>query len=368
MAHNNGVFPLANGDSVTKAFEKHKKDLLWKGVKIKKKMLTEFEHSKVSLPIDVQDFQEDYMFHSLMKKSCPVGWQNIKKRRHNFLKDYVNKISYYKGLFEENGLIFNQEVNYSKLKKLTKKMKERLFKIEPKVKNFSEFSKWFDVINSYLYYNNVNFLFDDDVFEKLKIAHSANAFSYFLDDDMRKFASDKIVRTIEKEMRRRMDMIKVGGKRKENNGIKYLGFSGNDWNIGSLLLGFGLASNTCNLQKMVYNKTLDGRDCRLFPNYANNFIFELSEKEGKFYVRVKENGKLVQFCPSGEEYCPFDIFKNYLVQNLYSFDNAEICVKPKIKMQNKVSNFPLIFMILVLAFVMVGLNLDIIKKRKAHLE
>lgn len=368
LAHNNGLFPIPNGSgSLMETFILHKKEIMWKNLKIKKKMLSEFEHSKVSIPINVQDFKDDYLFHSKMKHSCKAGWKKLKKERHNILRDYVGKIGYYQGLFTQFGL-FPNHANYKigKLKKLKKIIKHKIYKTEPKVDNFEEFSHWFEHVNAHFYSKGENLLYDDDVFEKLRTAHSANSFAYLQDEKFSKVNADSIIRQIWSHMSVRKDLVNTSGKDQKNNGYKYLGFSANSWNIASLLLSLNQTATNCHLEKMSTNKTESL--CTPFPDFAEHFLFELSVKDdNQFFVRVKYNDYMLSVCPSGKEYCPFEEFEKVLEDHIFLKFEHDVCDYDYDLEENVGSNFLLIVLVGLLGIVILCLTADI-RKKKAHLD
>ena len=92
---------------------------------------------------------------------------------------------------------------------------------------------------------------------------------------------------------------------------KYAFYSGHDDTISTLLGAFAFP------------------DAKYWPPYASNFIFELYQSNGAWFVRILFNGKLqsIDEC-SDPEMCPFDEFYNIVDKNALIHDYKAECAVP----------------------------------------
>ena len=114
-------------------------------------------------------------------------------------------------------------------------------------------------------------------------------------------------------------------------GEKYTLFSGFDKNIMAFMIGFGLFDHECLLDR--FRKNSEETDtCRDPPQYASNFLFEMSQRvdNKRHYVRVLYNGAPIKFCHGGKknltaEYCPIDDFIEQFMDKMMLDNFSKFC-------------------------------------------
>lgn len=162
----------------------------------------------------------------------------------------------------------------------------------------------FSDINKCYYYNEGKAMAGtESVMDKMKYVFGIYYINAkYTNDGIKKLYTSKMSQDIIKNFE-----DKIAG----TNKLKFLGLSGHETNVVPYMMGYGLTSEECLIKKL-NDEPVTGI-CEGSPEFAANFIWELSKKEGKYFVRVLYNGKPILGCLKDKalegNYCPFEDFK-----------------------------------------------------------
>ena len=150
----------------------------------------------------------------------------------------------------------------------------------------------------------------------------------YTDDNTLKLWTDGMSKRIIAELDERISKVKSKVKKKKR--LNFFGLSGHESNVLPFMLGYKLTSEECMLKILKSGKdkthtSLSDTDlCLASPDFASNFIWELSTKKdipedkthdpAYHYIRVLYNGEaLTNHCPRESiedgEYCPYSVFR-----------------------------------------------------------
>lgn len=325
---------------------------------------SDFETRNINIPLIIAEKGNDKMFLSKFRRICPKA----AKKRYQTIKN-LNMVysplfgDYYKE-FNRYGLspsYFEKNVNarsFFDFMRVGLNADQRQKKILKKKQNLDSEKKilekwdlkkiyfWYDTVISYIFYFGYNpRKMKNEVVERLKLLQSSFLFGVFNTDDIVKLYTTKISEEIHREF---LTRTKKNPEKIEVDKLKYLAFSTNEMSFGAMMIGLGLTDSICNLEKIYQNSTQ--RKCNKSPDYTSNLLFELSEKQGEYFVRVFYNSERHHFCKGGEEYCPLENFLSVLEERMITERFASICgSKDSIIMPNS-HYFVVIFLLLLLLF------------------
>ena len=140
--------------------------------------------------------------------------------------------------------------------------------------------------------------------------------------DLRKMYTTQLATTIVDEMQ------------KQENRVKYLGFSVDESTLTALLIGVkhvNMDDAICGLEMLEkgegHKKRRRSKKCFKFPHFGSSLVFELSysEAEMEHFVRILYNGEVVKFCNNGLEHCRLDKFIERFEAKMVTHDKELIC-------------------------------------------
>ena len=240
------------------------------------------------------NIKNDLIFHSQKVENCPVlenGYNRIKK-----LKIYEDKLNELRnGLFIKLANEINQKWG---TKFLAKKM------------SFKDFSHINDVIYSLKNNNVMNAPdFDENIYTEIKYEKAFYIYNLkYSDKEIEKASTSKIFESFK---------YFIEEKKKGNGKIKIVIFSGHD-------------SHMVNIMKAILNKEdIDLNDENIRLPYGSSLIFELREKNGKFFIITKLNDKPLKIKCKIQEKCDLEDFEKILNDNIY-MNLDEFCKGEKI--------------------------------------
>lgn len=104
------------------------------------------------------------------------------------------------------------------------------------------------------------------------------------------------------------------------NPLKWKTYSAHDWTVATFTTALNLTNYQCTEELIRTGKT-NAINCFLFPDYATNLLFELSEEDGQNYIRIRYNGNYVNLCERQEKKCIYEEFRERLTNNLVDFES-----------------------------------------------
>lgn len=106
--------------------------------------------------------------------------------------------------------------------------------------------------------------------------------------------------------------------------LRFFGLSGHEANVVPFMLGYDLTSEDC-LVKKLNGKEVKGI-CYGSPEFAANFIWELSKKGEEHFMRVLYDGEAITSCAKDKElegkYCKFADFKAKMTEAFVLSDSV----------------------------------------------
>lgn len=203
------------------------------------------------------------------------------------------------------------------------KVADELNKIYPSLQYFNQsqydlitMKKLLGIAITYRYYTGKLLpKMTEDLYQQLLLAKGVTIIEKDFGSPLyKKIWADKMTRNLISFM----DAKVKGDQGYENT--TFVGYSGHDKSIFAYLLGYGLISSKCQLEKFeAYGtkKVIDTNQTGCIydvPSFAANFKWELSQEGKDFYVRVLYNGAPVttrEVCSKfvNGTYCPYADFK-----------------------------------------------------------
>ena len=288
-SHMLGLFPLGTGKDITVANDS--KNILppFEGLDVSWTNTSALPYSYQPLPISMKSEEIDTLFLPTIKLACPPAY------------NYTES---------EKKLVY-QQVD-PKLKPLSDKLKAAgVVTPDSAGKDYGteELGLLYDEAKSYLnYYNKLMPNLTQSLFDELYLAGNINFNILYPTEKVRQLYSSEVAAAI------------LDGMRAVANGTstkKFRIYSGHDMGVMSHLIGFGLTSLECNLEKLEKGKT--DKPCEPIPEFAASFLYELSEKDGKHFVRLFYNGKFIKICSASDadDYCSLETFAKIVEKKLF---------------------------------------------------
>lgn len=259
------------------------------------------------IPIHILEKEKDKIFMKAEEKTCPVGFGEI--TTSNFKRAIKEKTKDFKDLTD-------------KLLKLGFNPQEIFGQKEFDLQNLG----WFgDMAKCRAYFeaNGSSFpKIDEETLKKLSLIFGIYYINY-------RYNNEKMVKTFTTEMTNLITKT-IKDRIDNKNSLKYLGLSGHEANIFPFMMQYKLLSEECLMKKYKGEKIDSSKICYDPPEFAANFIWELSQDgSSNYYVRGKYNNQIVRTCdtPVDAGYCKFDEFKTYMGKHflLSSEEYTEFC-------------------------------------------
>lgn len=160
----------------------------------------------------------------------------------------------------------------------------------------------------------------------------------------------------------------------DNNKLKYLMFSGHDDNVFPFMRAHNLTSAACMRQRYIdhvdpkQSSIISDSPCYFLPGFASSFLWELSKKGDKFYVKTTFEGQPIKFCDENEDefYCSFENFEKKAFEVLIlEQDVREYCQG---KIDNGEDGYGVVWVIstFMLATIVIALILFSFFTKKSH--
>lgn len=331
-----GLFPLGTGPETTPAsapIEDNLKIQLppWKGINkdLIPKDRKALPQGALPIPVVSVSSKNDEIFNRGMDHICPGAYKrqqkitenNLKKSAHLFDKSVKKDLD---GKFK----LADYYPDYAKVKK------------DWDLLTIGEFT---DELRSYYSYMGEYPPKVDNFSWKLKYIYGIYMIKYdYTDEKTLKFYTDGLSRMLISELDERISEVSKKVKKKKR--LNFLGLSAHESNILPFLMGYKLTSMECMLKILNNGKdkshsSLSDKDiCIPSPDFASNFIWELSTQKGikskhkhdpaYHYIRVLYNGEpLTTHCPKEHlvdgEYCPYTAFREAEKERFWFKDSNE---------------------------------------------
>lgn len=291
------------------------------------------------IPISINDQAKDMLFFGSYADSCPAANAYSKQWNQGEYKKYDYLIQDLAKELEVNGFSAKKMYNLDKW-------------------DINQLALFSDEIMTYENYHGKKYMdMDDKLFEKVFHAHNVKFTSEFNNSNICRMRADGVARGIIEGM----DAFVNGNKDKK----MFRFYSGHDTGVFAHMLLLGLSNLQC-LIDMLQQKPVQGL-CEYIPGFASQFLYELSQKDDKYYVRVLWNGKPFEVCKDKVQ-CPYDEFKTVYSEKVFmgTDDFIDFCGNKYLIAQRSqhpktiIEPFPLWIIILVGLFIIIaltGLNL-----------
>lgn len=163
-----------------------------------------------------------------------------------------------------------------------------------------------DIDKCSYFYTGSSLVKNADIYSKMKYVFGVYYINAkYTNTNIRKLYTSKMSQDMIKQFE-----DKIAGKSK----LKFFGLSAHETNVVPYMLGYDLTNEECMLKKLK-GEAVTGT-CEGSPEFAANFIWELSKKGDEYFVKVLYNGKpITTTCSSlvDNYYCKFSDFKTKML-------------------------------------------------------
>ena len=263
------------------------------------------QNGAISFPVMTRTAKEDELFLESYSESCPLAYRNSKSLEAFYSSSFTSIVN-----------------------KTFLKLKQRGFDSMKYVGlpgwTFEAVFGFFDSLHSYYYYYGHHYEgIDQDFFDELELVFSWYfSIRQFKSLELRKLWTTQISKGILKNFE-----LNMNGSKPD---LKYVMYSAHDSNVLPFMIAFNLTSRSClksRYEKQQYAPNSDP-NCKNAPNFASGFLWELSQKDKNYYVRVFFEGDPVQFCDKTKVengYCPYAIFEETMNSTFLLKNFTAVC-------------------------------------------
>ena len=262
------------------------------------------------VPINVPSQDFDFLFFANFKATCPKAAQATDQLILQIFQKYQYLVEDFSHDLEKNGFYSRQLYRSPKW-------------------NVNNTGLLSDEMIAFHNYHGFHYKgFNKYLMEKVRGIQNIKFTAELHDEKGTRMMADGVARGILKGMD---DFVANSSDRKV-----FRLFAGHDAGTHAHVILTGLTSLECLLKKAEGKSSVP--PCEDIPEFGAQFIYELAESEGQYYVRSLYNGKVFSICEGKPEYCPFEQFKKTfkMKMTLEEDEFHELCGNQY--MQNKKDN------------------------------
>lgn len=224
----------------------------------------------------------DSMFNPEFKESCPVGFLDLDMQINTSVTDSIAEIHSFVDQLNQDLIT----ANFSSMQTFNKPKydKDTLWQV-------------YEVFESDRFYSGAYpSTLKPETLQKLRLFVSYYAALKLDQNSSNKLYTHSLSNNMLMQVQSKLIVLR-GDPSQLDFSPKYIGYSGEQKNIFSLMLALGLTSKECLKNTILTpNRINEGQSCQLYPTYASNFIVQLGYESQIYHITTFYNGLNFDIC------------------------------------------------------------------------